>query len=119
MGGRFNGMVRTGRLVCELMHGSAPEDKPFARHLCGKGHLGCFNAECLVWGSKQENEDDKRIHGTVLTGERHNMAKLNWEKVHAIRAAKGKITQRELAEKFEVCLGTIAVIHQNKNWIEA
>lgn len=59
-----NRMISAYRLVCELVNGPPPFPKAVTRHLCGKGHLGCFNAECLVWGTYSDNIRDSIRHGT-------------------------------------------------------
>lgn len=110
-----NGFIRTARLVCTIIHGSPPSDKSQARHLCGKGHLGCFNAACLVWGSRVDNEADKRKHGNILKGERHNMVKLTWKKVTKIRKTTG-VSCAFLARQYGVSYSLISQIKRNKIW---
>lgn len=51
------------RLVCEAVHGEAPEGKPMALHSCGNGHLSCVNPNHLSWGDAVENSDDMVKHG--------------------------------------------------------
>jgi len=48
-------------LVCEWYHGPRPEGM-WVRHLCGKGHLGCFSPGCLAWGTPKENAADRIEH---------------------------------------------------------
>lgn len=53
---------------------------------------------------------------TGASGESNGNAKLNWNKVDAIRRSKGKITQRELAEIYGVSRVTIARIQTGVIW---
>lgn len=49
------------RYICELAHGIAPTPKHEAAHNCG--NKVCVNPKHLRWATRQENEDDKIIHG--------------------------------------------------------
>lgn len=53
---------------------------------------------------------------TGAKGVKNGNAKLNPEKVKAIRKSAGKITQEELAEIYGVDRSTIANIIYNKTW---
>lgn len=37
------------RLMCEMVRGPAPIDKPQAAHSCGNGDQGCVNPRHLSW----------------------------------------------------------------------
>jgi hypothetical protein len=49
------------RLVCEAVHGPAPEGKPLALHDCDNGHEGCIEPTHIGWGSYRQNNVDDRI----------------------------------------------------------
>lgn len=67
------------------------------------------------WGATHaENEADKLAHGTRLTGERHNMAKLTEADVIEIRSAPGN--QRRIAQRFGVSPAHICNIKKLKTW---
>jgi len=51
-------------------------------------------------------------------GEDDHNAKLTWENVREIRAARGVVTQVDLAKKFEVSKGVIGAVQLGKTWIE-
>lgn len=103
------------RVMCQAVHGPAPEGKPEAAHTCGKGHLGCFNPKHLVWKSRADNIRDRAIHGTDNKGERHPAASLSETAIVAIRS---RTTERgiDLAKEFGVCPSTITKIRKNKRW---
>ena len=106
---RDGAMNRVSRLVCEHANGPPPTPKHEAAHSCGKGHKGCITKRHLRWATHAENMADKLIHGT-------SHAKLTETDVLAIRAAKGVLLQRELAEKFGVTREAISLIQTGKNW---
>jgi hypothetical protein len=54
------------KLLCEDVHGPAPEGKPQAQHTCGV--KACINPAHLKWGDQPDNEQDKRTQGTYYTG---------------------------------------------------
>lgn len=113
-----SGSSLVSRVVCEAVHGLPPSAKHQACHSCGKGQLGCVNPYHLRWDTQVGNEADKIIHGTHSKGERHNMAKLTWEKVREIRAMQGKLSGREVSAKFGVSPPTISLIWNGKIWRE-
>lgn len=103
-------------LVCTWVNGPRPFPKAHARHLCGKGHLQCFNAECMKWGTAQDNSDDAVRHGTMPAGEMQPSAKLTTAAVLEIRALRGKVTQVSLAERFGVTQALISWVQTGKGW---
>ena len=72
----------------------------------------------LQYGTRQENMEDRTIHGTDNRGERSGRAKLTEEKVRQIRqlCAEKKYLQTEIAKMFEVSVRTISNIHRRVNW---
>ncbi len=112
------GGKRTGshRYLCQLVHGEPPTSYHEAAHSCGNGHLGCVSPRHLQWKTREENEADKRIHGTHMRGERHGNAKLTEQQVIDIVGLKGDQSQLKIAKRFGVSAGTIADIHCGKKW---
>lgn len=111
------------RFVCEMTHGPAPEDKPISRHLCGNGHIGCFNPKHLVWGNQKENALDRDRHERTLKGENSPSAKLTTDQVEWIKA-ENLSNYKSLnnfciiiAEKFNVTYNTIYNIRKGISWI--
>lgn len=111
VGGRS---TRAHAYVCALVNGPRPTPKHHARHLCGKGHLGCFNADCVAWGTAKENHDDSVAHGTAIRGERVGTSKLTAIAVLEIRQ-KGA-SQRTLAKQHGVTQSLVSKIQSGVVW---
>lgn len=120
---------RAHRLSYEINIGPIP-DGMLIRHMCH--NKSCVNPAHLEPGTEQDNKDDDIARGMVfrgdehwtraapsrvLKGERHGMAKLDNEKVAAIRqsyAAGAK--RRRLAAEHGVCWSTINRIVKGEGW---
>jgi|Wag4MinimDraft_6_1082665.scaffolds.fasta_scaffold02228_9 hypothetical protein len=78
----------------------------------------CINPEHLFLGTQADNLKDARQKGRMKApnprGERHGLAKLNAEKVAAIRSDQR--TQREIAKEYGVHQTTIKNIKLNRTW---
>jgi hypothetical protein len=103
-------ILRVPRIICEKIHGKPPTYRHQAAHSCGNGHLGCINWKHLSWKKPGENNIDMVLHGTL------NTQKLNKNDILEIRRLYGKMTQRKIAEKFNVSLSTIESILSKKTW---
>ena len=104
------------RVVCEKVNGPPPTPKHEAAHNCGNGHLGCVNHRHLRWATHVENEADKLIHGTHSRGERCGASKLTESEVRSIRELSGLLTQRRIAEMFDVSNATVCHILKRNRW---
>lgn len=105
------------RLVCKETCGDPPTPDHEAAHSCGNGHLGCVTKRHLSWKTPKGNCADKLIHGTLLRGEKHNMAKLTEAQVIEIRALLGKNElQKDIAEKYGVSFFAVSDIKRGKSW---
>jgi hypothetical protein len=102
------------RVMCELAHGPAPTPKHQAAHSCGKGHEGCVNPGHLSWKTVSDNLLDRRQHGTAKSNPYGQCGVLKPEQIAEIRALKGKMPKREIAEKFGVGYGAIQYWHGGK-----
>lgn len=88
---------------------------PVVRHLDGDPK-NCAPAN-LAWGTYAENEADKKIHGTVIQGERHHNAKLTDELVRAIRKmSRDGYSQLAIAAATGIGRGSIGYVVRGQTW---
>lgn len=66
----------------------------------GNGRNDDDRADNLAWGTKLENENDKRTHGTMPIGERNGSCTLSAAEIEAIMACSGAMTQKACAAQF-------------------
>lgn len=119
---RFNVSLSNGKLtqtsvhiaVCSAFHGPRPDER-FAAHRDGDKLNN--RADNLYWATYEENERDKREHGSALLGERHHQAKLTESDVRSIRLrlASGE-AGRALGEEYGVTETTISHVKHRKTW---
>jgi hypothetical protein len=97
---------RVHRLVLEAFVGPCPEGME-TRHLDNDRQNNRLSN--LAWGTREENEDDKRRHGTAPRGERSGTARLTADQVAQMRAmhATGAST---------VALGRLFNVSQQAAW---
>ena len=103
------------RMMCEMVHGPAPSSRHEASHSCGRGHLGCVNPRHLSWKTKSQNQRDRARHGTTSVGWK---GKITPQQANEIRKLRGKLLQREIAERFGISRANVSLIHCNKLWTE-
>lgn len=110
--------LRAHKVGYELANGNITEDMCIL-HKCNNKR--CVNPEHLYEGTQLDNSRDMvndGIHPCLgRTGEKHPLAKLTWEIVREIRAAKGIVPQLALAAKYGVSQPSISLIQNNKTWI--
>lgn len=104
------------RIVCQMVKGPPPFHRAHARHLCGKGHLGCFNAKCMAWGTAKDNHNDAVRHGTFTRGEAVGTSKLTEDQVREIRQMLGNARQVDIAAKYGVSQALISAINTGLWW---
>lgn len=105
------------RISCERANGPAPENQPLSRHLCGNGHLGCFNPKHLIWSNQTENMSDRIIHETTNRGERHGNSKLTEKQVMEIFVrSNGGEKERDIAKEFGITASNVYYIKIGKSW---
>ena len=75
------------------------------------------NVENLIWGTSQEDANDRIRHGTVLKGEKHGRSKLTETDIHKIRELRSTgVLQKEIAALFGVAESLISYILSGKYW---
>lgn len=101
-------------LVLLAFSGPAPAGME-ARHL--NGDRLDNRASNLAWGTRQENADDRRRHGTIASGERQGSSKLTEADVLRIRVLRADgMRMRDLADKFGVSRTCISHVMSRKTW---
>jgi len=100
--------------------------KPYGmetRHLDGNRHNN--KLDNLKWGTKSENQLDKKSHGTFTLppkndtkGSKNGYAKLNENQVKIIKKLLnyGILNQMQIAEIFKISNHTICSINKGKIW---
>lgn len=79
----------------------------------------CDEITHLYLGTHADNARDREMRGRRhQSGLANGNAKLTPECVREIRAARGKVPQRELAARYGVCQRTIVKIQLGLNWKE-
>lgn len=106
-------------LVLSAFVGPRPSPRHQARHLDGARTNN--RIENLAWGTARENSDDRVAHGTMLSGSRSPVAKLDEAKVAEIRSryAIGGVFQRELAAEYGVSRRAIGYVLSGEWWKDA
>jgi hypothetical protein len=86
-----------------------------SRH--GDGIASHNHLRNLCWGTRLENADDKRRHGTMAKGEGHGRAKVTEAQVVEIRLrwARGE-RQVDLASEFGIAQTQISAIVRREHW---
>jgi len=105
------------RLICEAFHGPCPDGME-CRHLDGDKTNN--NASNLKWGTKLENESDRKAHGTTALGEANPMAKLTRDCVRQMKDYREKTgdSYRLIGIKFGVSAMTAYRAITGQSWRE-
>lgn len=103
------------RLICEAFHGPCPEGME-CRHIDGDRTNNA--ASNLAWGTKFQNEDDRKRHGTTAKGENNPMAKLTRHKVAQMRKHRTDTgdSYRLIGLKFDVSTMTAFRAVTGQSW---
>jgi hypothetical protein len=108
------GIVRRRRiheLVLTAFVGQRPKGKR-CRHL--DGDLNNNALTNLRWGTHQENEADKALHGTTANGQRNGNSKLTEDQVRQILHSP-KI-QSEVAKQFGISQAWVSKLRRREVW---
>lgn len=95
------------RVMCEAVHGPAPDNRPVAAHSCGNGDQGCVNPRHLSWSTNSENQLQRYAQGRGNPNANGNKSMFTPEQIAEIRAKHGEFTQVKLAEMYGCSPATI------------
>lgn len=109
--------IGASRYMCIIAHGESEQPDLVAAHSCGNGHLGCVNPRHLRWATTTENENDKRIHGTLRMGEQINTSKLTKNEAAFVKSSRQSGVS--LSRMFGVSTAAVSAIRTGKNWKSA
>jgi hypothetical protein len=106
---------RVHRLVAAAFLPAPPATRCEVRHLDGvPSHCAADN---LAWGTGTQNADDRERHGRTYSGERHHSARLNAEKVRAIRREhEAGVSTAALASEHGVSMEAIRQVVMRETW---
>lgn len=104
--------IQPHRYACILQNGPPQSDDLVARHTCNVKR--CVNPRHMLWGTNQDNMDDKVRCGTCTRGEDINAAKLSADDVLTIRASKE--THVALAKRYGVSVTSIFNVRNRLTW---
>jgi HNH endonuclease len=111
-----NSRNRLAHHVALELAGRVVPDGLQVNHLCD--NPPCVRLDHLVFGTSQDDADDRVLGGRQARGERQGLAKLRQQDVDEIRLlyATGGISQRALARKFGVSQRAIWAIVHGETW---
>lgn len=104
------------RLVCSAFHGPCPSPEYQVRHL--NGDRADNRAVNLAWGTREENNADKYLHGTTPKGEANPQAKLTQSIVGKMRAHREQTNNSyaRIGEHFGVSAMTAFRAIKGESW---
>lgn len=100
------------RYACILQNGEPQSPDLVARHTCNVKR--CVNPRHMLWGTDQDNMDDKVKTGNCTRGEEIIFSKLTAENVLAIRASVN--THVALAKQYGVSVNSIMNVRRRFTW---
>src|SRR3972149_3745600 len=100
------------RYMCELVNGPPPTPDHEAAHSCGNGDQACIHPKHVGWKTPSQNQADRAAHGTKSNG---RLGKVSHAQAEEIRALKGKLKQREIAERYGITRSNVSHIQRGKH----
>ncbi len=106
------------RLVADAFLSARPTRKHQVAHNDGSRTNNFYGN--LRWATPSENQNDRKMHGTWVSGEAHPNSKLTWEEAGEIREerrANPQTTISALSRKFGVSRKTIRLIIIGQSYV--
>lgn len=104
---------RAHKIAWEMANGPVPEGLS-VMHLCDT--RACVRLDHLKLGTHQENMLDCLQKKRTTFGEKSHSAKLTEAQAIEIKALRGKVSQRELSEKYGVSQTAICCVQRGRSW---
>lgn len=113
--------LRSGRLVHSLvLEAFVCRRPPGKQSLHRNGRPACNTLDNLRWGTRRENIEDARVHGSFPVGSARSQARLTEACVPIIRSLLADAhTDAAVAAQFGVTRGTIRSLRIGKTWSHA
>ena len=106
--------ILVGRLVLLAFVGPCPDGQE-TRHL--NGIRADNRLSNLAWGTRIENAQDKRQHGTMCFGEKHGRSKITEaQAIEIIKKYSSGYTQVSLAQEYGIYQTKISALITGKTW---
>ena len=106
------------RCVAKVFLGDRSSEGLQVRHYDGNKLNN--NRENLIWGTAQEDANDRIRHGTVAKGEKIGTSKLKEADIYKIKELRSNgMSQQKIADFFGVCQSLISFILSGKRWAHA
>lgn len=103
------------QLVLTAFRGPAPMPGMECRHLDGNELNNRLRN--LQWGTKKENQADRKLHGTGNNGERNHFSKITNDDVFKIREMSEEgFTCKEIAEKMSLTYVIVRDVLSGRTW---
>ena len=104
------------RLILIDRHGEEFMKNYVTRHLCNNKF--CINPWHIIYGTQQENINDRQKAGRQAKGSKNGFAKLTEEEVKEIKffLKQNNLTQTEIAKIFKTSNANISSIKNHKLW---
>jgi HNH endonuclease len=109
---KINGKLLQAHRASWILHYGEIPDSLQVLHSCD--NRNCVNPNHLFLGTDADNKADAVAKGRYASGERNSGAKLTEEQVAEIRMST--LSQRELAQLYDVNISTIQGIKVNRSW---
>ncbi len=106
--------VLTVHLEVMALFGPPPKLGEEVRHLSGDRTDNSLAN--LAWGTKRENAEDKKLHGTYLVGETIPNSRLKVADIHEILKLEGALPLRGIAEIVNCGLSTVHHVLTGRTW---
>lgn len=96
--------MAAARAMLIMTQGLPADEKMFAVHVCGNGHLSCVNPKHLKWGSASDNRVDAVLHNAPS----EFIAGMDPDLVHEIKTSPQMV--KVIAERTGVPAGVVSAI---------